>query len=147
MALVNGHVERDSRLMETMKLSRPSVPLDHGGNKEYINALILVAGLVATVTFTAGFTLPGGYKSSAPNLGRAMLVTNLNFTIFLIFNAVAMQSSVLAVVSLLWAQLGDPALFRASLSVALPSLCIALISMAYAFVCAMGIAVGEDGVI
>lgn len=34
-----------------MKLTRPSVPMERHKNKEYINAFIVVAALVATVTF------------------------------------------------------------------------------------------------
>ncbi|XP_023636792.1 protein ACCELERATED CELL DEATH 6 isoform X2 [Capsella rubella] len=60
----------------TMGLTRPIKPKD-GGNKDYINALLVVAALIATVTFTAGFTIPGGVRSSNPNLGMANLAAML----------------------------------------------------------------------
>uniref|UniRef100_F6HI81 PGG domain-containing protein n=1 Tax=Vitis vinifera TaxID=29760 RepID=F6HI81_VITVI len=37
--------------------------------KDRVNTLLLVSTLVATVTFAAGFTMPGGYNSSNPSAG------------------------------------------------------------------------------
>ncbi|ESQ38030.1 hypothetical protein EUTSA_v10028559mg [Eutrema salsugineum] len=133
MILLWDHADRDPNLMNTTKLTRPSEPLNREGKKDYINALLVVATLVATVTFAAGFTIPGGFNSSAPNLGMATLATDPRLFIFLLLDTLAMQSSILAIVSLVWAQLGDPALFRSSMNFALPLLCFALASMAFAF--------------
>ena len=47
--------------------------------KDSVNTLMVTATLVATVTFAAGLTLPGGYMSSGPSLGMAALVNKLNF--------------------------------------------------------------------
>ncbi|CAA7047016.1 unnamed protein product [Microthlaspi erraticum] len=139
VVLALGYVQRD----RLMKLTKPSVHMIREGNKEYINALLLVAALVATVTFAAGFTIPGGFNSSAPNLGMPTLATDSRLIIFLIFDMVAMQCSVVAVVSLMWAQLGDPALRSTSLNVALKSLHFALESMVLAFLFGMVIAAGN----
>uniref|UniRef100_A0A1J3FGZ4 Ankyrin repeat-containing protein n=1 Tax=Noccaea caerulescens TaxID=107243 RepID=A0A1J3FGZ4_NOCCA len=135
VVLALGYVQRD----RIMKLTKPSVHMIREGNKEYINALLLVAALVATVTFAAGFTIPGGFN----NLGMATLATDSRLIIFLIFDMVAMQCSVVAVVSLMWAQLGDPALRSTSLNVALKSLHFALESMVLAFLFGMVIAAGN----
>ncbi|CAA7047018.1 unnamed protein product [Microthlaspi erraticum] len=143
VVLVHGHFENDAKCIHTMKLTRPSVPLERGGNKDFINALIVVAALVATVTFSAGFTTPGGFKStSSPNLGVAVLANDNRLHVFLGCDTVAMGSSVIAVVSLIWAQLGDPALFRSSVNLALPLLCFSLLWMANAYFSAMMITVG-----
>lgn len=143
MVLVHGHFENDPKSIQTMNLTRPTVPLDRGGNKEYINALIVVAALVATVTFSAGFTTPGGFKStSSPNLGVATLANDRRLHMFLACDTIAMGSSVIAVVSLIWAQLGDPALFRSSVNLALPLLCFSLMWMANAYFSAMMLTVG-----
>ncbi|KAJ6297489.1 hypothetical protein OIU78_023107 [Salix suchowensis] len=50
---------------------------------------LVVAALIATVTFAAAFTLPGGYKS---NQGTAILAKNAAFIVFLISDAISMKS-------------------------------------------------------
>ncbi|AEE83437.1 ankyrin repeat family protein [Arabidopsis thaliana] len=116
-------------------LTIQSVPLDPKKNRHYVNALLVVAALVATVTFAAGFTIPGGYISDSkkPNLGRATLATNPTLFIFLLFDILAMQSSVATICTLIWAQLGDLALILKSLHVALPLLLFSLLCMPVAF--------------
>uniref|UniRef100_A0A2P2QLC7 PGG domain-containing protein n=1 Tax=Rhizophora mucronata TaxID=61149 RepID=A0A2P2QLC7_RHIMU len=44
-----------------------------------VNTLLLVASLVATVTYACGFTLPGGNNDSDPDPGMATLVRKLAF--------------------------------------------------------------------
>ncbi|KAJ6297491.1 hypothetical protein OIU78_023109 [Salix suchowensis] len=55
---------------------------------------LVVAALIATVTFAAAFTLPGGYKS---NQGTAILAKNAAFIVFLISDAISMVLSISAV--------------------------------------------------
>jgi len=119
------------------------VPLDPKNNRDYVNTLLLVAALVATMTFAAGFTIPGGFNSSAPHLGRATLATNPTLFIFLVLDILAMQSSVATIGILIWAQLGDPVLIRSSLHVALPLLLFALLCMPLAFLFGVVTAVGH----
>ncbi|CAE6138355.1 unnamed protein product [Arabidopsis arenosa] len=84
-----------------MTLRSRSENLEVGGDKykDRVNILLLVATLVATVTFAA----------------------------------VAMQSSLVAIVALIWAQLGDPELVHRAFKLALPSLAFALVFMSAAF--------------
>jgi len=70
-------------------------------NKEREEALskareshLVVAALIATVTFAAAFTLPGGYKSDQ---GTALLAKKASFIIFIISDAISMLLSILAV--------------------------------------------------
>jgi len=70
-------------------------------NKEEEEALsrareshLVVAGLIATVTFAAAFTLPGGYKSDR---GTAILVKKAAFIVFVISDAMSMVLSIFAV--------------------------------------------------
>ncbi|KAH7548600.1 hypothetical protein JRO89_XS14G0177400 [Xanthoceras sorbifolium] len=59
---------------------------------------LIVATLIATVTFAAAFTLPGGYKSEqGKNQGSAILSKNLAFQIFVTTNAMALVLSISAV--------------------------------------------------
>ncbi|CAH8295221.1 unnamed protein product [Eruca vesicaria subsp. sativa] len=143
MVLVYCYAIREFRLQWTKKLTKPSEPLNCGKNKEYISALLLVAALVATVTFAAGFTIPGGFNNSAPNLGMATLANDPNLFYFLVFDTLAMQSAVVTIATLIWAQLGDPALAHRSLYVALPSLFFALFCMPCAFYFGVVITVGK----
>jgi len=59
---------------------------------------LVVAALIATVTFAAAFTLPGGYKNDqGPNEGTAILAEKAAFIVFVISDAMSMVLSLLAV--------------------------------------------------
>jgi len=69
-----------------------------------IEAHIVVAALVATVTFAAAFTMPGGYKNEQ---GTAVLIKNAAFAVFVISDAIAMVLSTSALfLHFYWALLG-----------------------------------------
>ncbi|XP_042032525.1 protein ACCELERATED CELL DEATH 6-like [Salvia splendens] len=103
--------------------------------KERVNTLLVVATLVATVTFAAGFTMPGGYISSetGTDLGMATMWRDAVFQIFVLCDTIGMYSSILAVTALIWAQLGDTTFVVIALQVAAPLLGVALIMMSMAF--------------
>ncbi|KAL9285588.1 putative ankyrin repeat-containing domain, PGG domain, protein accelerated cell death 6 [Arabidopsis thaliana] len=63
------------------KITRRSDPPAGDKNKDYVSTLLVVAALVATVTFAAGFTIPGGFNSSGSYLGRATLASDQNSSI------------------------------------------------------------------
>lgn len=106
---------------------------DGGRYKDQVNTLLLVATLVATMTFTAGLALPGGYNGSAPNLGMAVLTKKIAFKVFLVCDTLAMYSSMVIIVALLWAQLGDISIILKAYYMTLPFLALALTSMSIAF--------------
>nr|XP_048333684.1 ankyrin repeat-containing protein At5g02620-like [Ziziphus jujuba var. spinosa] len=63
-----------------------------------IELTLVAATLIATVTFAAGFTLPGGYVSDkGPQQGSAVLKKNPAFKTFVIADAIAMVLSTSAV--------------------------------------------------
>ncbi|KAJ4960980.1 hypothetical protein NE237_020890 [Protea cynaroides] len=97
--------------------------------KDRVNTLLLVSTLVTTVTFAAGFTIPGGLNSK----GIAVLLTNTKFKVFVICDAIALFCSILAVVSLIWAQFGDVSLIRSVIGFTLLLLGISLSLMVIAF--------------
>ncbi|KAJ4956969.1 hypothetical protein NE237_013752 [Protea cynaroides] len=45
-------------------------------NQRSNDSLMTIAGLIATVSFAAGLTMPGGFSSSSPNVGAAILAQN-----------------------------------------------------------------------
>ncbi|KAG5224865.1 ankyrin repeat-containing protein [Salix suchowensis] len=67
-------------------------------NEEVLNKVresdLVVAALIATVTFAAAFTLPGGYKSDQ---GTAILAKKAAFIVFLISDAISLVLSISAV--------------------------------------------------
>ncbi|MCL7023760.1 hypothetical protein MKW94_015543 [Papaver nudicaule] len=63
---------------------------------------VLVATLIATVAFAAGFTLPGGYKNDGSNEGMATLAKKAAFTAFMVFNTLALLLSTYAVFLHFW---------------------------------------------
>ena len=90
--------------------------------------------LVATVTFAAGFTIPGGYNSSdEEDKGMATMLNHNIFHGFIFCNTIAMFSSIFVAVTLIWAQLGDIHLVLIALRAALPLLGVALATMSLAF--------------
>ncbi|THF96776.1 hypothetical protein TEA_029621 [Camellia sinensis var. sinensis] len=102
--------------------------------KDRINTLLLVATIIITVTFAAGITVPGGYDYSETHKGMALMVKKFAFQVFVIANAsVAMYSSIILAVSLIWAQLGDLNFIRVSLKLALPLFRGALMMVAISF--------------
>ncbi|XP_027099214.1 protein ACCELERATED CELL DEATH 6-like [Coffea arabica] len=60
----------------------------------------IVATLIATVTFAAGFTIPGGYYSDGPHTGMAVLSKKAAFITFVISDSLAMFASIAAVLGL-----------------------------------------------
>ncbi|KAJ8450412.1 hypothetical protein Cgig2_002097 [Carnegiea gigantea] len=59
---------------------------------------LVVAALVATVSFTAGFTVPGGFdQSPGPEIGTAIMTKNAAFKAFLISDALAFTFSSFAI--------------------------------------------------
>ncbi|KAL0712684.1 hypothetical protein Bca4012_019662 [Brassica carinata] len=108
--------------------------------KDRVNVLLLVAALVATITFAAGFTMPGGFNSS----GMAVLIDDRTFSNFLVCDTLAMQCSVIAIVTLIWAQLGDQELAHRAFHLALPSLFFALFFMSSAFIYGVNAAVQQN---
>ncbi|KAL6870808.1 hypothetical protein ACP4OV_014656 [Aristida adscensionis] len=77
---------------------RPWSGSDSKGVERMSDSLSVVAGLVATVAFAAGFNLPGSYGEN----GKANLDGKVAFQFFLILNTIAVASSVVTVVLLVY---------------------------------------------
>nr|CAB3491921.1 unnamed protein product [Digitaria exilis] len=74
------------------------------GNKDFDNVVesyFLAATLIATVTFAATFTMPGGYDQTR---GIVLHSRNDAFKVFVVSNTIAMCSSIVVVFLLIWAR-------------------------------------------
>lgn len=61
---------------------------------------LVAATLIATVAFTAVFTMPGGYiQSGSAHQGSVILKGNFAFQVFVVFDVIAFVLSILAVTS------------------------------------------------
>lgn len=65
--------------------------------KREVDVDLMVATLVATVTFTAGLALPGGLEDKGEDIGLANLTDKPAFKAFVIFNSLAFFSSIFVV--------------------------------------------------
>lgn len=112
--------------------------------KDQVNIRLVVATLVATVTFAAGFTFPGGYNASSdPNPGTATMLHKGGFQLFIISNTMAMYASIHAVVVLLWGHITYFYVAELAYLIAGPILLIALTCMTVAFMAAVTVAVSK----
>ncbi|KAL3632301.1 hypothetical protein CASFOL_025285 [Castilleja foliolosa] len=99
--------------------------------RDKINVLLVVSTIIATVTFNAGFTIPG---DSNPNQGASTtMLENMKFREYIICTTIALYSSIIVATTLIWAQLGDPSYTQCALKLALLLLGIALSMMSIAF--------------
>ncbi|XP_048137960.1 protein ACCELERATED CELL DEATH 6-like [Rhodamnia argentea] len=112
--------------------------------KDKVSTRLIVATLVATVTFAAGFTLPGGYNASHDrDPGTAAMLHNRMFPLFIISNTLAMDSSIHAVAVLLLGLINDFSIAQQAFLAAGPILLMSLTCMSVAFMAAVIIAVSK----
>ncbi|XP_004287729.1 PREDICTED: ankyrin repeat-containing protein At3g12360-like [Fragaria vesca subsp. vesca] len=102
-------------------------------DKEIKESHLVVSALISTVTFAAGFTVPGGYVSEkGPNQGLAVLSRNAAFKAFVITNTLAMSLSSCAIMVRFFLSLKGQHGSK-SLSMAISCTFYALIAMVAAF--------------
>ena len=85
--IYNLHVEVRKKVIKASRKDAKSLIETYTGNTS------LGAILIATITFAAAFTLPGGYSSEAGSEGLPIMARKLAFQAFLIFDTLAMCSS------------------------------------------------------
>lgn len=81
---------------------------EEGANKRFegtVKTHMIVATLLATISFVAGFTIPGGYRREDADEGMTILVRDATFKAFVITNTVAVICSTSSVFLYLFASL------------------------------------------
>ncbi|KAM4082167.1 hypothetical protein ACJW30_11G150300 [Castanea mollissima] len=122
---------RPSSSLNTQRMDNYEEKLDFG-RKSRLETSLLIATLVATVTFAAAITMPGGYNSQ----GLATLSAKPAFKAFVIFDTIAFLFSVAAVTIGLSASISYRLQIRYT-PVAAACTVIAMLGMVLAFVSAM----------
>lgn len=108
-------------------------PVEQDRIRDKANIRMVVTGLVASVTFTSGFSVPGGYNDSNPGAGIPILLHKAMYSVFVISNSVAMYSSMMALAILLWTHLNDPYVMGIALDLSNIPLFVTLTAMPLAF--------------
>ncbi|XP_074319421.1 uncharacterized protein LOC141656438 [Silene latifolia] len=104
----NDDWEKMCKLIKVNPYLRTSY-IQSGTNLDQIrNTLSVVAALLATITFAAGFTLPGGVNSG----GEAILAKKTSFIIFLLADAYGMCTSMFVLFCLIWSMVSVPDVAR-----------------------------------
>ncbi|XP_077220305.1 protein ACCELERATED CELL DEATH 6-like [Tasmannia lanceolata] len=121
-------------------------PLDHPNVdlKSMANTLSLVATLLATVTFAAAFTMPGGYKNDGPDEGMAVFVRSVALKVFVLSDTVAMCSSITVAFLLVWGMLGDPGFLRGIVGCCVKLLWMALFGTMITFMTGVYLVISKD---
>ncbi|KAL8245151.1 hypothetical protein R6Q59_011409 [Mikania micrantha] len=116
--------------------------------KGRVNTLLLVSALVAAATFAAGFTMPGGNNSSdSQHAGMASMLHKIRFRLFVYCDSIAMHSSIIVTVMLMWAQLGDLHLMLNALRKAQLLLGLSLAMMSLTFLAGVNLVVTESSLL
>ncbi|XVE89938.1 hypothetical protein DITRI_Ditri20bG0036400 [Diplodiscus trichospermus] len=95
---VEGQQQLAKKKAEAAGIKKPSY--EKLQNIATIN--LLVTTLIATVSFAAGFTMPGGYNSDGPEEGMAILSKKSAFRVFVIANALAFCFSTISMFLHYW---------------------------------------------
>ncbi|XP_054779580.1 protein ACCELERATED CELL DEATH 6-like [Prosopis cineraria] len=136
-----------------LKANMLGVPREVSANEDWkvkdaAETLILVAILIATVTFAAAFTVPGGFYSSDDPItkqrGLALLTHQTLFKIFTAFNTIAMYSATIGSAILLKVPLGDLRFAERAYGLAKIFVYVALTTMPVAFLAAIRLVISNN---
>uniref|UniRef100_A0A1D1XE57 Ankyrin repeat-containing protein At3g12360 n=2 Tax=Anthurium amnicola TaxID=1678845 RepID=A0A1D1XE57_9ARAE len=109
------------------------------------NNLAIVAVLVATVTFAAAFTLPGGYRNDpGPDQGTAFLTKKAAFKAFLLSDAIAMVCSIIVICLLIRTGSLDHDVRLSSISSSMKLMQVALAGMVAAFAAGVYVVTADE---
>ncbi|KAK3404123.1 hypothetical protein EUGRSUZ_K00471 [Eucalyptus grandis] len=91
----------------TVRSPRKRDVLHWKAHTDTVNFRAVVLALVASVTFTSGFSVSGGYNGSEGDAGIPVLLHKVMYDVFVISNSMAMYSSITSLMILLWSFTDD----------------------------------------
>ncbi|XP_016652285.1 PREDICTED: ankyrin repeat-containing protein At3g12360-like [Prunus mume] len=101
-----GHLGTSHSSLGNIKISPRAEQEEASAVQTYMQmgqTLLMVATLITTVTFSAAFTMPGGYNNDVgPDRGQALLQSNNDFKWFIVTDSIAMTCSIIASCLLFW---------------------------------------------
>ncbi|BFG30830.1 hypothetical protein CerSpe_171040 [Prunus speciosa] len=120
--------------------------VDTNETKDVREAHLVVAALIATVTFAAGFTMPGGYQSEkGPEQGFAVLSRKTAFKAFVITDTLALCMSSFSVLMHLYVSMRSKRKgISAAFDVVLYITMLALVAMVVAFITGTYVVLGHS---
>uniref|UniRef100_A0A6N2MRK0 PGG domain-containing protein n=1 Tax=Salix viminalis TaxID=40686 RepID=A0A6N2MRK0_SALVM len=137
LASVSNRITGKRTAMQTEAIADPY--------KRMGNTLLLVATLIATVTFAAAFTMPGGFNNArGPMQGVALLESSKRLRWFIFSDAIAMTSSIIAACIIFWGAVINDESYVYYLASATVLTCIALESAAIAFLSGIAAALPDQ---
>ncbi|KAL8118192.1 uncharacterized protein LOC141723618 [Apium graveolens] len=84
----------DERKQKMMKENEPKMKEELERYRQGTNSQVVVSALITTITFTVGFTMPGGlHQSGEDNEGLTVLSKRAAFNTFMIFDSIALLLS------------------------------------------------------
>lgn len=131
-----------TKVSQTRKTSRAGQNSETE-NSNKVNAVLVVAALVVAATYATCFNVPGGYNNSNTDQGTATMLAKVTFQEFMICNTVAMYSSTIVIVTLIWALLGDLCSMKVALKSVVPLLGISMAMMAVAYMAGLYVVVNK----
>ncbi|XP_030467142.1 protein ACCELERATED CELL DEATH 6-like [Syzygium oleosum] len=111
--------------------------------KDIADSFAVVLALVASVTFTSGFSVPGGYNGSEGDAGIPILLHKAMYNVFVICNSIAMYSSITALAVLLWYRVHDPSVGQIAIFLSILPLWTTLLAMPLAFMAGVYVTVSK----
>lgn len=121
-----GAVNSPLARVKKISLGRRGTPcLSSSDLRSVANTISVVAALIATVTFAAAFTFPGGYTNNGPGEGLPVFIKRAALKAFVLSDIVAFCSSLTVAFLMLYNLFGDRAFFVSALRMSIVLLCLA----------------------
>ncbi|XP_056162979.1 protein ACCELERATED CELL DEATH 6-like [Syzygium oleosum] len=111
--------------------------------RDIADSFAVVLALVASVTFTSGFSVPGGYNGSEGDAGIPILLHKAMYNVFVICNSIAMYSSITALAVLIWYRVNDPSVGQTVIFLSILPLWTTLLAMPLAFMAGIYVTVSK----
>lgn len=108
-------------------------PPEFERSRDQVNTCSIIMALVASVTFTSGLSVPGGYNGSDGDAAIPVLLHKAMYKVFVTCNAIALYSSIMALVLLFWSTINDPYARKFAILLSYLPLGITIFTMPLAF--------------